>query len=132
MASSSGAVLWSGEGFDDLAGATGNDGASVLMALGAPAAVDVTAAQNLSPLDYYRLTMEAKKINRRRFHDKSNKGAANGGKKGKQPLPTTWADYLETDQRCPWCLEMFSGTGEPDSPSPSLSSSLLNSRLFPP
>jgi hypothetical protein len=67
-------------------------------------------------LDYYRMTMEAQKMSRMRGAEKATKraafaaAAAAAAKRKKKPLPS-WADYLQQDGRCPWCLEMFSGNG---------------------
>jgi hypothetical protein len=81
-----------------------------------PDASDVAAAREMTPLDYYRMTMEAQKMSRMRGAEKATKraafaaAAAAAAKRKKKPLPS-WADYLQQDGRCPWCLEMFSGNG---------------------
>lgn len=65
------------------------------------------SAHELSPLDFYRRSLEKKNQKLSSTKDKINKPVL---KKIEPEL--TWYDYLDRDGRCPWCLEMFNGQGE--------------------
>ena len=109
-------VLWGGEGFADDTNDDNPFSERVQGGQGEGLPATFGAVATLSPLDFYRLTLEAKRVKA-----KVNKGAdakrLASAKKQKdlRAATATWQDYLDQDQRCPWCLELFQGQGECDS-----------------